>query len=70
MMLPRTVTGFEMVFMAAIILKEVMWSKSHINCGDPRQWNTDLVSLEKLASNSVFCFVVIDTPRLLMVAES
>ena len=66
MMLPRTVTGFEMVFMAAIILKEVVWSKFHMNCGDlPREWNTDLVSLEKLASNSVFCFVMIDTPRLI-----
>ena len=36
-----------------------------MNCGEPRQWNTNLVSLEKLASNSVFCFVVIDTPRLI-----
>lgn len=58
MMLPRTVT-----VISAITFKKVVWSKSQMNCAYSRQYNTDLVSVEESASDSVL--FMIETPRLI-----
>jgi len=40
-----------------------VWFNSQMNWSAPGQENTDLVSLEESASNSVLLIVVIGTPR-------